>query len=394
MIMRNDATRHGAELVVRCFESLRKRSPNAEIVVVDTMSSDDTPALAKEYADVWVEYRGPRGDWTRDMPYFNDAAAARQHSFQIASGRWRGWIDTDDVLPPAKETARLLLLNNQWDGGTPIQDVDTEILLGALEDRYPQVNLIIAPYLYRRDESDHAITWINRERIVRWEDGWQWQERAHEMLVPTSPIEIFPLGLTDLLFLHEKRFDDEAEAYSARRHFAVLSEQYNEGDRTTRRCIFLASYAASVCPERELEFIEAAHVLAVTQEERYRVALAKAVFCIDRSIPATEALETATAICPGLPDAWLLGAGAFFRDADYLRAKTWLEEGLQLFPSGDSAVTPRQMVVEYPLLYVRVLARLDHYEKAEQAALVILNYQEIGADKERVLALLHDLEKR
>jgi len=91
LIVRNDADRLAA-----CLESLRERTPDAEIVVVDTCSSDGgkTLRVAETYADRVVVYKGPRGDWSPEMPAFDDASAARNYAMSLCTGKWTGWVDS------------------------------------------------------------------------------------------------------------------------------------------------------------------------------------------------------------------------------------------------------------------------------------------------------------
>src|SRR3972149_11895666 len=93
--------RNCAKTLEATLKSLRERTPEAEIVVVDTMSGDEgaTWRVAEEYADIITTYAGPNHDWAPEMVAFDDAAAARNFSFSLALGDWIGWVGPDDAPP-------------------------------------------------------------------------------------------------------------------------------------------------------------------------------------------------------------------------------------------------------------------------------------------------------
>src|SRR5215467_13751480 len=68
-----------------CLDSIRDHVD--EIVVVDTGSRDRTREVARRYTSRLFEFA-----WRCDF------AAARQFSFDRASGDWVFWVDADDVV--------------------------------------------------------------------------------------------------------------------------------------------------------------------------------------------------------------------------------------------------------------------------------------------------------
>lgn len=358
-----------------CLKSLRERTPQAEIVIVDNMSRDGTPELAAKYADVFDRYRGPKGTWTEDDPHTYDMAASRQHGFDLASGRWRAWADSDDRIPGPEETEKLLKLNNRWKPGTMgVKDPDApsvtlEELLLRVEKEAPDADCILAPYLYARDKDDQALIWQERERIIKWSNPprWHWAEAAHEILVPVPGYkpkqQVF---FAHLLFLHEREHSEQANNFAVKRHFDVLYRQYQEGDRTTRRCLYLAAYARELCPEREREFVDEARRLAASPNDRYRSLSAAAALFARQGLfnDALEVLGAATYFRPELPDVWLQGGEVFFNMEDYSRAIEWMEKGLKLSPSlNDSYMNPRNHAVKYPTLLADAYVKIAESQK-------------------------------
>ena len=368
-------SRNSETTVEATLKSLRERTPNAEIVVVDTCSRDSSPEIVQRYADVYEVYRGPRGDWDEDMPWFDDAAAARQRAFELASGTWRGWIDTDDRLAGPEEAERLLRLNKSFCPPVPRGKVvgnSSEVMtledtLHLLEKRHPEADCVWAPYLYRRDGDGHALIWQERERIVRWDPTrWRWAERAHEILVPIKHVPPHVV-FSHLLYVHEKKFSTEDATYALSRHFDVLSREYEDGRRTTRTCTYLAEYAQVLCPGRTLEFIEAAHAAATTVTDRYRSLVQKGAWYADRGLfnDALEAFGAAVYLRGDLPDAWLAGAGVWSKANDQIRSVDWYEKAFACkADQAESYISPRDFAMKFPTLLSIELQKLGDLQVA------------------------------
>ncbi|BDG59693.1 tetratricopeptide repeat-containing glycosyltransferase family 2 protein [Caldinitratiruptor microaerophilus] len=82
MIVRDEA-----EALARCLRSAQ--GAYDELVVVDTGSVDDSPAVARRF-----------GARVLRFPWCDDFAAARNHGLERARGDWLLWLDADDELPP------------------------------------------------------------------------------------------------------------------------------------------------------------------------------------------------------------------------------------------------------------------------------------------------------
>lgn len=360
--------RNSEKTIEACLKSIRERTPEAEIVVVDTCSSDSTPEIAKRYADVFEVYRGPRGDWDEEMPWFDDAAAARQRGLELCSGTWRCWIDDDDVLPGPEEAARLLKLNAQFcpgkvyeqiEGDDKAEPVGLEDLLREIEEKHPEVTMLRCPYLYERDEHDQALVFQWRERFIRWSDPpkFVWAEKSHDVLVPIGDYRPPRGDLAHLLFVHNREFSGESVTYSHSRHFDVMSRQYDEGDRSTRRCLYLAAYSTVHCPHRRMEFLNEAMKLAVTDADRCRVHIDIGNYYREMGL-SRDALANygaAIALCPQMPDPHLAAGEWAFEARDWSRAIVYLQQALDCEVDGASQVNPRHHRIRYPTLLAEAL---------------------------------------
>ena len=377
-----------------CLKSVRAVAPDAEIVVVDTMSSDATPEIARRYADVFVEYTGPRGAWTREMEAFDDAAAARNKSFELASGRWKAWIDSDDILLYEQSAKELLSLNGRWrprgngpdvemdgkDAQTPLSLVET---LKRLEADRPEIKVLYAPYLYRSSDSGVALEWQDRERIIRDDARFMWKSEGHEVCVPEKPeFSTQPGYLCHLLYWHRKQFKPEDYTFSAKRHWAAMIKGYDAGtDRSTRTCLYLANFAHTLCPDRVEEFLNCAYENSTIPHDRYRTLLdvAQVRALHHRVADAYENISASIGIYPDLPDAYLRGGRIAMSVEDWARAAAWFNKAAEckVRPDMDPSITPRTLMFEAPSL-----AALCHWRLAkvlEQGSEWDLVVQQLGA---------------
>jgi len=354
--------RNASKTLEATLKSLRERTPEAEIVVVDTMSSDlgETLKIAKKYAHVVTEYAGPRNDWTSEMPAFDDAAAARNFSFSFANGEWVGWIDSDDVLPGPEEAEKLLRENGRWHPGTVskldgIDDatlLDLEDVLQKVGETQPGVTCLYAPYLYRRNADGTAAEWQERERFVKNDGSWHWVGKGHEVLVPRRSDQGGSLGvLSSLLFVHMKDWSQSDYLFSIARHYNALIKEYDAGDRSSRTCLYLENFSRVVCPQRRAEFLQAAYEGSFTALERCRVLIRAGEFAAEQGffMDALEAFSGATAHRPDLPDPWVAGAGVFERAEDWARAAKWYGTAVGLpVNTIESLVNPRDLLIGFP----------------------------------------------
>ncbi len=78
-----------ADYLLRCVKSLEKirKELSCQLIITDTGSTDGTIEIAKEYADVFLQF-----DWCDDF------SAARNTGVKVAEGRWFGFIDADEYF--------------------------------------------------------------------------------------------------------------------------------------------------------------------------------------------------------------------------------------------------------------------------------------------------------
>ena len=142
MIVRNEAAR--IERVLSCARPFCD-----ELIVVDTGSTDNTAALAEAM-----------GAKVFHFPWVNDFAAARNFSFDQATGDWILWLDADDWLDDATIEIGHRLKN--------------EFLATCPTD------VVFCPYDYAQDEHGKNTLMQRRERFIRRAAGLRWVGRIHE----------------------------------------------------------------------------------------------------------------------------------------------------------------------------------------------------------------------
>jgi tetratricopeptide (TPR) repeat protein len=162
----------GASLIVRneaaflaaCLESIRPVVD--DIVVVDTGSDDDSPAIAASYGARVFRY-----------PWHDDFGAARNSSLDLCGTEWILYIDADERLAPCT------------------RDEMTELLTGAREVAF---RLLLRPVIGATPYREYRI-WRNDTRI-------RFRGAIHENVVPAihavGAMDRRPIGTCDLLLEH------------------------------------------------------------------------------------------------------------------------------------------------------------------------------------------------
>lgn len=95
MIVKNEA-----ENLTDCLDSVRDQVD--EIVIVDTGSSDGTPAVAGRYTDKIYQY-----------PWSGDFSAARNFAVDQAGGEWILYLDADETLVSGSGSLKSLLARDE-----------------------------------------------------------------------------------------------------------------------------------------------------------------------------------------------------------------------------------------------------------------------------------------
>ncbi|MGI6005300.1 MAG: glycosyltransferase [Christensenellales bacterium] len=142
MIVKNEE-----KVLARCLESVRAAVD--EIIIVDTGSKDKTKEIAYRFTDK-----------VYDFPWIEDFSAARNASFSYATCDYQMWLDADDVLEP-RELEKLIRLKQTLS---------------------PEVDIVTMRYNTHFDERGNPVLTSNRERLLRRERRYRWQDPVHECI--------------------------------------------------------------------------------------------------------------------------------------------------------------------------------------------------------------------
>lgn len=186
-----------------------------EYVFVDTGSTDNTKKIISEFFDQeWgfgKSYRtveGIKRVVLEDYRWCDDFADARNYAFELATGKWRGYLDADDEFPKAK---------------------NLKPTLQRTEKLHPENNCASIGYAYVAGEVQQDVI-----RFVKWGEGegpsklgWRWEDEIHEHLT-CSPLTRRISKYSDLNVIHHKEPKDHEAAYL--RNSRIARKAY---DKTT-----------------------------------------------------------------------------------------------------------------------------------------------------------------
>lgn len=176
-IVRNDAD---SGLLEECFESVRPFVE--EIVVVDTGSTDNTPEIAKKYADVFEVFTECNDPATGAIA---DFAMARNRAFDLARQPWVMWMDSDDRLRGGEHLAKLIEVAEANKG-----DRDWCYLF---------------PYEYVYSPEGKCTCLHYRERLVSRRSAMRWVNPVHEVMVPADDARLGIVPCDDVVFEHQRQ---------------------------------------------------------------------------------------------------------------------------------------------------------------------------------------------
>ena len=125
-------------------------------------------------------------------PLDDDFAAQRNASFEMATGDWILWLDSDDTISMAKQHMEF------WKKMMR----DEPVFMGD-RPRLSDNDVVMLPYWYaHEDDKPTILLW--RERLMRREIGWTWKYPIHEVCQTTSPDTRTRLVMLDIPVIHHR----------------------------------------------------------------------------------------------------------------------------------------------------------------------------------------------
>lgn len=201
-----------------CLQSIRPYVK--EIVVVDTGSNDNTPEIAKKYADIFEVYTACNDPQTG---LIEDFSMARQRSFDLATQPWVAWCDADDTVEGCQH------LNN--------------IISEFKNDNLDTVSYLF-PYEYSYNELGQCTLQHYRERLFFNKNFYRWVNPVHEVLVPKENVRVAHQPREELVFKHHRQFSPKV--HEPGRNLRILQKYYEKvGDSDARQLYYLGLECAN-----------------------------------------------------------------------------------------------------------------------------------------------------
>jgi glycosyltransferase involved in cell wall biosynthesis len=167
-----------------CIQSFREYVE--ELVIVDTGSTDNTPQVAKKYADVFAVYTDCNDPQTGMI---EDFSKARNHSLSLATNKRVMWCDADDIITGMEGMSKFL-------------DKCDNIYIPNHVDCYS----IMLPYEYAYDANGKCTCRHYRERIFSNKDLFRFVNPVHEVAVPQDGTRLAFANSDDFVYKHQRQY--------------------------------------------------------------------------------------------------------------------------------------------------------------------------------------------
>ena len=189
MIVKNEEA-----VLARSLESVKALAD--ELIIVDTGSTDGTMDIAKRYTDKVFHFK-----WTDDF------SAARNFSFSKATKDYQMWLDADDIVPEESIKKIIELKNN-------IDDA---------------IDIVTMKYYTYFDENNLPVYCLTRERLLKREKNYRWEDPVHECIPIVGNI------LRSNIAIWHKKLD---MARNSDRNIRIYEAMEKRGQNFTPRQLF------------------------------------------------------------------------------------------------------------------------------------------------------------
>ena len=267
-------------------------------------------------------------------PWDGDFAAARNHSFEAASGEWIGYLDADDVIPLPLHPAVAASLKAAGveapkDGGTkPSNPQSFKDYLRALPGRWNCVHL---PYHYLNDVDGLPIQRVPwHGRFWRWHTGWAWRRAVHEDAIPIGGNVAKPCFNAALPVLH---YPAVSTSDRTKRNIEIMQKMKEAAGKEYERDFLLLYGLGSALADQGdsacVPYLQAAVEQSPTHADRFQTLLVmhQAEIRFQRYDRAVLAALMAVETEPTDPAGYFaLAEGCYWR-GEWDRCAYWYEQG-------------------------------------------------------------------
>jgi GT2 family glycosyltransferase/tetratricopeptide (TPR) repeat protein len=242
--------RDNAHTIAAALEGIRPWVD--EMVVVDTGSSDETPAICAGL-----------GARVGHFAWADDFSAARNESLRLARGRWLFWMDSDDVIDP--------------DCGRRLRE-----LAYAASD--PSVLGYVVQVRCPGPAGSGNVTVVDHVKLVRNHPGVRFELRVHEQVLPAIRRLGGEVAWTDLFVTHAGY--DHSPAGQARKLERDLRLLHLDlGERPEHPFVLFnlgMTYADAGRPAEAAGYLRRSIAASGSGESHLRKAYALLIGCYDR----------------------------------------------------------------------------------------------------------------
>lgn len=182
MIVRDEA-----EILGRCLASIIGAAD--EIIVVDTGSTDESIAVARQFSATVVE-----------EPWCDDFSFSRNISVDHAKGTWILWLDADDIVPP-----------------------ESIPLINRLKRQSPDR---VYSFVVRNERPGNTGTEFLQARMFPNMKQLRFERRIHEQIMPSALRSGMKLEKTEVVVEHHGYADSATLKVKAKRNVDMLLKEY------------------------------------------------------------------------------------------------------------------------------------------------------------------------
>ena len=287
-----------------CLASIRPHVDQAVIVF-----TGENPASVRKVAR-------KHGCEFYTFKWVGDFAAARNFALSKVTTDWFTWADSDDTIENPERLRELA---------------------ASLPD---DIGGVWFPYIYARDEYGNPNTVHDKERLLRRAEGWRWEGRLHEVLVPSRAVHWE--RDTQTLWLHHSEGGHKSD-----RNLPILLKWVEDEPYNIRIWLFLGNQyfakgdwqEAAKWYTRFYQFNQDG--LVGTPHDRYAAMTyaARALREYGQNASALKADMAALELFPNWADAYIGIAETYMRSGKHPKAVEWGETAIRKSPADRIVIT-------------------------------------------------------
>lgn len=185
MIVKNEEA-----VLERCLSSFKDLVD--EIIIVDTGSTDNTKSIAKKYTENVYDF-----DWVDDF------SKARNYSFSLCTKEYIMWADADDIFDQ-KQKANFVKLQKQLSN----------------------FDVVMLKYDIAFDQNNNPTFSYYRERILKNDKSFIWQDAVHEVIEPHGKI-----FYSDISIIHQPNHENKKNDRNLRLYQKLIDKGISLSNR-------------------------------------------------------------------------------------------------------------------------------------------------------------------